>query len=99
MKKALLAAVLVASGSALGTLSAIPASAAPAEGIVAAPMIPCGFFKDGDVAFYQNCSGFNAGIRIVHRDGSITTDCVLSYAGHRIGYSWDITTAYTYRTC
>jgi hypothetical protein len=99
MKKALLAAVLIASGSAL---TAVPASAAPVQvrdQAIAAEPIPCGLSKDGDVAFYYNCSQFNAGIRIVHRDGSITTDCILSYGGHRIGYSWDVTSAYTYRTC
>jgi hypothetical protein len=100
MKKVLLAAGLLAVGTVLAT---VPANAAPTHEKLAASApavpIPCGYFEDGDVAFYQNCSQFGAGIRIVHRNGSITTDCLPGYAGWKIGTSYDIQTAYTYRTC
>jgi hypothetical protein len=90
MKKSLLAAVIVAAGSALVTVSAEPANAAP---------LPCGFGKQDGYAYYTNCSNFNAGIRIVHSNGSLTTGCVLSYISVYIGLASDITNAYTYRTC
>jgi hypothetical protein len=90
MKKVLLATVLLTSGTVLAAVSAGPASAEP---------IKCGYSEFGDVAFYQNCSQFGAGIRVVHRNGSVTTDCVGPYSGHKIGTSYDVETAYTYKTC
>jgi hypothetical protein len=93
MKKTLLAAVLVAAGSALATVSAVPANAGTAD------PFPCGFYIDAGRAYYTNCSEFNAGIRIVHSNGQLTTACVLGRIMVYLGQSYDITNAYTYKTC
>ncbi|MEU4198322.1 hypothetical protein AB0E69_40945 [Kribbella sp. NPDC026611] len=103
MKKAVLATAVVLAAGALAPLSAAPAGAVPvreprAATAPAEPYPPCGYSRDSDGwSFYQNCSNFNAGIRIIYTNGSIGRDCVLSWAGHSLG--WNVQNAYTYYTC
>ncbi|GLY77504.1 hypothetical protein [Actinoallomurus iriomotensis] len=93
MKKAMLAAVLVAAGSALATVTAVPAEAGTAS------PYPCGFFIEDGRSYYYNCSQFDAGLRVVHKNGQLTYACIPSYIMSYLGEAYDVSGAYTYKTC
>lgn len=89
VRKALLAAVLVAAGT---TMSVTAATAAPAGSN------GCGFDQHSDGhAWYWNCSDLGARIRVLY-DSGIATYCIAPHTIKYLGW-WEVNDAYTYASC
>ncbi|GAA0906187.1 hypothetical protein [Virgisporangium aurantiacum] len=109
MRKSSIAIGLAAAAATVLLAGAAPAAAAPATSGVQTsaaqlrePGYPCGYHTfvgttGNMVKYYNNCSGFGAGIRIVYADGSLGYACVGPY--QMIYLNWNSRNAYTFRTC
>jgi hypothetical protein len=93
MRKAKLAAVLIAAGSTLATVGAASADAAPAG------TNACGFTQNYSTgrATYENCSDVGERIRIFVEFG-IRTACVAPHEIKWLG-GWEVHDASAYETC